>query len=159
MNWDAMGAIAEAAGAIGVIATLLYLATQIRSNTRSVRASSFQEVDRGIREVQVTLVQNPELFRIWNSGLVDFDSLPREEKARFASVLYLNLRGFQNAEYQFEQGTLDQATRADWLDQLRIMCELPGIVTWWERNEAYSFYPTFEQLVSQFVAEGKKPAA
>ncbi len=30
MNWDAIGAIAELLGAVGVIASLIYLATQIR---------------------------------------------------------------------------------------------------------------------------------
>ena len=32
MNWDAVGAIAELLGAIGVIASLVYLATQIRQS-------------------------------------------------------------------------------------------------------------------------------
>ncbi len=42
MNWDAIGAIAELLGAIGVIASLVYLATQIRQNTRSVRSATYQ---------------------------------------------------------------------------------------------------------------------
>lgn len=37
MNWDALGAIGEMLGAIGVIATLLYLSVQIRQNTRAIR--------------------------------------------------------------------------------------------------------------------------
>ena len=41
MNWDAIGAIAERLGAIGVVVSLLYLATQIRQNTKSVRAAAF----------------------------------------------------------------------------------------------------------------------
>ena len=47
MNWDAIGAIAELLGAIGVIASLIYLATQIRQsrdqmerNTRATQAAS-----------------------------------------------------------------------------------------------------------------------
>jgi hypothetical protein len=35
MNWDAVGAIAELTGAIGVIASLLYLAGQVRSSNRA----------------------------------------------------------------------------------------------------------------------------
>ncbi len=35
MSWDAIGAIAELAGALGVIASLIYLATQIRHSTRA----------------------------------------------------------------------------------------------------------------------------
>ena len=34
MDWDAVGAIAEMFGAFGVIATLLYLATQIRQSKK-----------------------------------------------------------------------------------------------------------------------------
>ena len=44
MNWDAIGAIAELLGAVGVIASLIYLATQIRQNTRSVRGATYQSL-------------------------------------------------------------------------------------------------------------------
>jgi hypothetical protein len=50
MNWDAIGAIAELLGAIGVIASLIYLATQIRQsreqmfeNTRALQAGTHQD--------------------------------------------------------------------------------------------------------------------
>lgn len=32
MNWDAIGALAESIGAIGVMATLAYLAIQVRQS-------------------------------------------------------------------------------------------------------------------------------
>lgn len=44
MNWDALGAIAELAGAIAVFATLIYLAAQIRQNTASVTTSTYESV-------------------------------------------------------------------------------------------------------------------
>ena len=40
MNWDALGAIAELLGAIAVLATLLYLARQIRESSK---AQTFNE--------------------------------------------------------------------------------------------------------------------
>ena len=40
VNWEAIGAIGEVAGAIGVIATLLYLAVQIRQNTRAMTGAT-----------------------------------------------------------------------------------------------------------------------
>jgi hypothetical protein len=40
MNWDAIGAIAELLGAIGVIASLVYLATQIRQSRLLPRSST-----------------------------------------------------------------------------------------------------------------------
>lgn len=36
MNWEAIGAIANIVGATAVLATLIYLALQIRQNSRSI---------------------------------------------------------------------------------------------------------------------------
>jgi len=41
MNWDAISAIGEILGAIAVVATLGYLAVQIRQNTTALSVSSF----------------------------------------------------------------------------------------------------------------------
>ena len=40
MSWNAIGALAELFGAVGVILTLVFLAMQIRQNTRAVCASA-----------------------------------------------------------------------------------------------------------------------
>jgi len=42
MNWEAIGAIGEVGGAIGVIVTLLYLAGQLRQNTKALRSASYE---------------------------------------------------------------------------------------------------------------------
>jgi hypothetical protein len=39
MNWDAIAALAEVLGALAVLASLVYLATQIRQNTQMVKSS------------------------------------------------------------------------------------------------------------------------
>ena len=40
MNWDAVEAIGEIVGALAVFLTLIYLALQIRQNTKAVQASA-----------------------------------------------------------------------------------------------------------------------
>jgi hypothetical protein len=41
MNWEAIGAVAETLGAVGVIASLVYLAGQMGQNARATRALSY----------------------------------------------------------------------------------------------------------------------
>ena len=48
MNWGAIGAVGEIIGALAVFLTLVYLAIQIRQNTKSVQASA---VDASISKV------------------------------------------------------------------------------------------------------------
>ncbi len=50
MNWDAVGAIAESIGALGVISSLIYLAVQVRQNTRQGRLSRFQETSATLQD-------------------------------------------------------------------------------------------------------------
>ena len=42
MNWEAVSAIGEIAGAAGVIVTLGYLSIQIRQNTKASRITAVQ---------------------------------------------------------------------------------------------------------------------
>ena len=61
MNWDAVGALSEAVGAITVVVTLAYLATQIRY--AKVAASDSNRLTRanGVREMYLALSQDPSL--------------------------------------------------------------------------------------------------
>ena len=61
MNWEAMGAIGEVVGAVGVIATLAYLATQIRDNNKMMRATTKQDM--------AAQTQNMTLFAFDHAGI------------------------------------------------------------------------------------------
>ena len=57
MNWDAIGAIGEIIGAIAVVATLGYLATQIRQSRKATLADVYQgrAHTRGAHTLQIAL--------------------------------------------------------------------------------------------------------
>ena len=44
MNWEAVGAISELVGAIAVLLSLLYLASQIRQGTATTRVQTVQHL-------------------------------------------------------------------------------------------------------------------
>ena len=60
MNWEAIGAIGETIGAIAVVLTLVYLSIQIRQNTRSVRAATYQSVAEALADCSYKLVGHME---------------------------------------------------------------------------------------------------
>lgn len=60
MNWEAIGAFAELLGALGVIATLGYLAIQVRSNTRAIGAQTRHSISNFAREVSAFRAQNSD---------------------------------------------------------------------------------------------------
>ena len=133
MNWEALGAIGEIVGAVGVIVTLGYLAVQIRQNTKSLRASTFQGAIRDVVEHLDQLAGDAELTRIWFAGIRDFESLSSEDRQRFAVYTNSLLRRIENVVYQTSQGTLDPASWDGVRASLKDTFSNPGIVAWWKR--------------------------
>ena len=68
MNWDAIGAIAELLGAVGVIASLVYLASQIRQNSKLLRSSAASTTTDSVTRISTLMVQDPEVARIFWEG-------------------------------------------------------------------------------------------
>ena len=75
MNWDALGAMGEIAGAIAVIATLFFLARQLQVNTRELektdeyqRTTSVVAANENYNEVWRPILQDPELAHIYLKG-------------------------------------------------------------------------------------------
>jgi hypothetical protein len=159
VNWEAIGAIAELLGAVGVIASLVYLATQVRQsrdqmreNTRALQAGAYQEASDSLSESINTAVSTPGFARTFRCALADFESLSEDDAFHF-SVWINNLwRRYDNVYYQHRMGLLDKNR---WeLHQTDIVAQLraPGIATWW-REDRPSFSPEFTALVEKILGE------
>ena len=75
MNWDAIGASAELVGALATVATLAYLALQIRQNTKVVQLSTATARAEQRMQQSAFLSQTPEINRIFWAGLDEPESL------------------------------------------------------------------------------------
>ena len=63
MSWEAIGAIGSLLGAISVLLTLLYLAKQIKENSKLLTTSVYQTAVDGYNEMASMFLENPELAR------------------------------------------------------------------------------------------------
>jgi hypothetical protein len=85
MDWDAIGAGGEILGAIAVLATLVYLASQIKQANRFESAKHHDvHMDR-IREFTMEIARDPNTSRIWHFGLAAED-LTEDEQRQFDSL-------------------------------------------------------------------------
>lgn len=74
MNWGALGAIAELISAIGVIATLFYLAIQIRAYTKETRIASTGQVSQEMNQFLQHVTADKELSEFWLKALASSPS-------------------------------------------------------------------------------------
>ncbi len=82
MNWDALGAIAELLGAVGVIASLFYVASQIRRNSGALEASTNQAVADATQQRLLVPAQSPELAAALAKGLSETSTLSPGERVQ-----------------------------------------------------------------------------
>src|SRR5437763_14278179 len=62
LNWEAIGAVANLLAALGVITTLMYLAMQIRQNTKAVRSSSIERLVHNLSATAQAEVENENMI-------------------------------------------------------------------------------------------------
>ena len=125
-----LGNIGDFVGGIGVIATLIYLAIQIRQNTRAVRTASRQEIVAGARDWNRLLV-DPEVAEAFTRG---HDGYPRMEAAdatRYRAVMHDLALFMQGAFALWESGALEDETYHAYFDFFAIQISTPGGAEWW----------------------------
>lgn len=116
MNWDAIGAVGELAGAVAVVASLLFVGYQLRQGQSIERAKAQRELLVQAREWMSLLASDEQLFEAVRSCLNDFDGADDFTKERFNAwgfnmllifeqVHYMHIDGFVNdgSFYRFEQ--------------------------------------------------------
>ncbi len=80
MTLSDLGDLGDFLGGIGVIATLVYLAIQIRRNTMAVRSTSLDSAYAAHMEFQRTVWSNSELNKLWFDGLTGRSQLSDTER-------------------------------------------------------------------------------
>jgi hypothetical protein len=147
MNWDAIGAVSETLGAAGVIASLIYLASQLRSNAVASAVEAKLTTTRFLTDFNRDLINNPELYDLWDRGAKNPDSLDRAEFIRFSNLNLNAFWFFSAGHYQKRIGTLDDDEFHEMESIMRFWCSRPGVREWWKRYGYNRYNPAFVEYV------------
>ena len=157
-----LGSLGELVAAIATVATLIYLALQIRRNTQATQAGSFHAIYDSMNHVNIAVIQNPELTRVWLAGAANRSSLNPEELHKFDFTLLSYFHVFETLHYQGRIGTGDQGLVLAEERSLRSILAMPGAREWWSENP-YAFGPEFRSYIEGLLGEvltesGHQPA-
>ncbi len=94
MTIEEWGAIGEIVGALAVVASLVYLAVQIRQNTRqlslSMKATELAAFERNVESgnrVREMFIHDRKVTELYTRGIRNYDDLCAEDKLRFGMIL------------------------------------------------------------------------
>jgi hypothetical protein len=145
MNWDAIGAVGEILGAMGVLASLVYLATQIRDNTRSLQAASLQSILSAPREwFFLPHAQNAEISDLFARGLNGLDHLNESEQRRFVHLMLEQCFQMQNVMQLRDRSLIPDRDYDAWLQYTASLFKTPGGAAMW---------PYFENVLTPTIRD------
>lgn len=126
MNWDAVGAIAELVGALAVVISLLYLASQLRQSNQLAKRNAVQQLLAGRSELNRFLAGDSRLSDLFWKGLETPDVLSDAEWHRFINIVSTLVRHFEAVFSDHSEGLLTEGAWKSQANSLRRWLGKPG---------------------------------
>ena len=152
MNWEAIGAIAEAMGAVGVIATLAYLSIQLRQNTNSVQAASAATHAQGASALVSILAQDEAAGLLWDRGLQSPEALSEAESSRFGNLMHLFVTSLQTSVELVGSVPLSEDLRHTINSNMAFIVSQPGFRAYFAVRGP-GFPPRMRALIDQAILD------
>ncbi len=150
MTIQDLGSLGELIAAVATVATLVYLAAQIRQNTRALRSSSFHGVTDSFNQVNMRVANDESLARIFRLGSEDLAQLTDDERVRFGFMFLSAFRVFETLYYQdIQQIGESQLWEAEKTTMVALLSG-SGARGWWDSNPL-SFTPSFRAFVGREI--------
>ncbi len=150
MTLGDLGNLGEFVGAIAVVVSLLYLATQIRQNSRIVRSTTHHASISSGNAVNFAFA-DAEAARILLKGGLAYAELDLEERFRFAMLMRASFAFFEDAYLQFREGLMDSDVWDSKSRTLKETLSTPGVREWWT-NSGNLYCKAFQEEVAKVLA-------
>jgi hypothetical protein len=152
-----LGNLGAFIGSIAVLATLIYLADQVRQARRQLTVVGMQARANHARGVLEDIVNTSELVDIFAKlEFIDYGDygLTEEETVRFGAWCHIWMQAEQGSFYLLPKGAHEGA-RKWWL-------ATPAGREFWDKNSGFydrEFVEHMEELKAQVDSEGRSPEA
>jgi len=157
MSIQEWAALAEIVGAIAVVASLVYLAVQVRQNTHELSMSlqgselaAFEHNVESGNRIREIFILNPEVSELYARGIRNYADLGSPEKMRLDMLLsnvFSALQGAYIRQLTYHNDPKDFAGSIRTLDRL---IGLRGVHDWFDHNEP-DWRPEFAALVEERI--------
>ncbi|MEH6516952.1 MAG: hypothetical protein V7742_09730 [Halioglobus sp.] len=149
-DWGSAG---ELVGAIATVATLAYLAVQIRINTRIAKSAALQSMLAGGRDHFLNaMYSDGELCEIMTRGLNSIDELDQTEKTRFACFMIEQVLQMQDIMERHNAGLVTETDHLAWLEWTCLLFRTPGGREVWPQVSAVTT-PTINTLLNAHLKD------
>jgi hypothetical protein len=131
MNWEAVGAVGEFLGALAVVASLVYLAMQVRQARQMFAANAQQQLGDAFQQLPRDIWSNPDVHRIGQIATTTPNELSDGDRERFGMLLISMFTEFSNV---LQLSQIDPSIFEGFGPSMDRMLRFPAVRAWWSRQ-------------------------
>lgn len=152
MNWEAASAIGEMVGAIGVMASLVYLAVQIRTNSEDVRDNTTFAIVEMLVDARRDMV-NPALIAVV-AKIGKGEKLSAEDTILYFGYLQHLANVYDIAHFAMRRRKVDASLVAGLENRMKGMANSPMFEEFWSH-----YSKDYSEDLQRFVRSVRAPDA
>ena len=152
-----LGNYGEFVGAIAVVATLAYLATQIRQSNQASSRESYTHWMSEFNKVVLEPQRDPQFMELFQQANRDWDSISSRDQG-VVSAVYSQVIVTCEAVFMLrERGQIDPALTTLMETTIETFLQIPGVATWWSIIRPI-YDPSFTDYIDEVLSsEDCKP--
>jgi hypothetical protein len=158
MDLEALANLGEFVSGIVVVASLVYLAVQVRQNTHSLRTENYSRALDRISSIQSQLSRDGSLTVLFSKGVLDPSSLSAEQRIQFTWCAYEAFGAFEFMFHQSRSRAIPEEVWERWSATTAWWLSFPGIRAWWAAKPA-PFSASFSAFVEDCIRDDPGDAA
>lgn len=147
---DAIVNTAEIVGGVAVIASLLFVARQMRENNKSAREANYIQVMQHNKDMGRQIGSDVKMANLYRRGCDDFISLNPDERWQFGSLMMAMFCDFNQQHTLYNQKRLDQQFWNAIEHNMRFYLDRRGVRDWW-RSQPFQFDLSFVEYVDAYL--------
>lgn len=149
MTLDQIGILAEIISFVAVVASLLYVAIQLKQNTAALNSQSRQAV---LECSQAELFQRVEFPEIDIATAKEGIPSP-EEQVKISVYMMAPFRAREFSWLQYQNGAIDEAQWNTEKIVISVVLSPRRTQTWWEKISKYNYNPDFVSYVDSHILD------
>ncbi len=139
MTLSELADFSEVIGAIGVIASLIYVGFELRRNTLTLRAQAQESMVGGYMSSIELLSGNAAVMaKGFKSTPESFAAFSDADKVIYLTILFGFFKHFEQMFVYHKRGFIDESEWDRWSNHLLTQFHQPGVQWWWDmRKESF----------------------
>lgn len=153
---ETLGNVGDFVGGIGVVITLIYLAAQIRINSKTVKLAAAESVMQSMSEFFRSMAQTPGAANLIERGFTNYDALDRDRQLEFYLWLFSWFRLAEVGFHHYSSRHLPEAFWAGQVAHLKSLLKNESVRAFWSVRKSV-FSTDFRDFIDGLDLEGSAP--